>query len=106
MHFWALKNNEIVLLDALQREYLNMNIEMKIPVCVTICRETMLPLFFIEIWSGQPTFVVKWQTAMLWIKQLSKEITAVQRDAVTSYFYVLNINETSFGRGKFPIYDL
>lgn len=65
---------------------------MKIPVCVTICRETMLQLFFIEIWAGQPTFMVKWQTSMLWIKQLSKEIIAVQKDAVTSYFYGLNIN--------------
>lgn len=78
---------------------------MKIPACITICRETfLLQLFFIEIWAGQPTFMVKWQTSVLWIKQLSKEITVVQKSSIISYFYDLHINETSFGTGKFPIY--
>lgn len=74
------------------------------PVCITICRKTLLPLLSIEIWAGQPTFMVKWQTSVLWIKQLSKEIIVVPKSSVISYFYVFHINETSFGRGKFPIY--
>ena len=74
---------------------------MKILVCITICRETfLLELFFIEIWAGQPTFMVKWQTSVLWIKQL---VIVVQKSSITSYFYDLHINETSFGRGKFPV---
>lgn len=113
MYFWAfLKKNktnthtqnpsafECITEGILQHEH-----GMKIPVCITICRETLLQLFFIEVWAGQPTFMVKWQPSALWIKQLSKESIVVQKSSVISYFfYILHINETSFGRGKFPIY--
>lgn len=38
--------------------------------------------------------MVKRQTSVLWIKQLSKEIIVVQKSSIIPYFYGFHINET------------